>query len=111
MRIEIITQKSYNIITETNKIAERQKDYEVKVMKKMFKVETNASTMFVSYDDEEKIARVLDNEDTNSGMDIREVEDDSSWTVYEDVEDIETFVGINDTPDSSAIIDTITVDF
>lgn len=111
LRIEIITQKSYNIITETNKIAERQKDYEVKVMKKMFKVETNASTMFVSYDDEEKIARVLDNEDTNSGMDIREVEDDSSWTVYEDVEDIETFVGINDTPDSSAIIDTITVDF
>ena len=32
MRIEIITQKSYNIITETNKIAERQKDYEVKIM-------------------------------------------------------------------------------
>ena len=79
-------------------------------MKKIFKVETNASTMFVSYD-EEKIARVLDNEETNSGLDIREVEDDSSWTVYEDVEDIEAFIGIDATPDSPVIVDEITVDF
>ena len=52
------------------------------MMKKLFKVETNSSTMFVSYDEEEKIARVLDNEETEDGLDIREVEDDSSWDVY-----------------------------
>nr|DAU28128.1 MAG TPA: hypothetical protein [Caudoviricetes sp.] len=80
-------------------------------MKKLFKVETNASTMFVSYDEEEKIARVLDNEETEDGLDIREVEDDSSWEVYEDVEDIESFLGIDDTPDSSEIVDEITINF
>lgn len=81
------------------------------MMKKLFKVETNASTMFVSYDEEEKIARVLDNEETEDGLDIREVEDDSSWDVYEDVEDIEAFLGIDDTPDSSEIVDEITINF
>lgn len=81
------------------------------MMKKLFKVETNSSTMFVSYDEEEKIARVLDNEETEDGLDIREVEDDSSWDVYEDVEDIEAFLGIDDTPDSSEIVDEITINF
>ena len=80
-------------------------------MKKLFKVETNASVMFVSYDEAEKIARVLDNEETNRGLDIRAVEDDSSWTIYEDVEDIETFIGVDDTPDSPVIVGEITVDF
>lgn len=80
-------------------------------MKKLFKVETNAFTEFVSYDEEEKIARVLYNEETNSGLDIRAVEDDSSWTVYEDVEDIEAFIGIDDTPDSPVIVDEITINF
>lgn len=81
------------------------------MMKKLFKVETNSSTMFVSYDEEEKIARVLDNEETNDGLDIRKVEDDSSWDVYEDVEDLEAFLGIDDTPDSSEIVDEITINF
>lgn len=80
-------------------------------MKTLFKVETNAGTMFVSYDAEEKIARVLDNEETNSGLDIREVEDDSSWDVYENIEDIEALIGINDTPDSSVIVDEINASF
>ena len=80
-------------------------------MKKLIKVETNASIMFVSYDAAEKIARVLDNEETNRGLDIRKVEDDSSWDTYENIEDIDSFVGVNDTSDSSVIIDTITVDF
>lgn len=80
-------------------------------MKKLIKVETNASIMFVSYDAAEKIARVLDNEETNRGLDIRKVEDDSSWDTYENIEDIDSFVGVNDTPDSSVITDTITVDF
>lgn len=80
-------------------------------MKKLFKVETNAFTEFVSYDEEEKIARVLYNEETNSGMDIREVEDDSSWDIYENIEDIEAFIGIDDTPDSPVIVDEITINF
>jgi hypothetical protein len=80
-------------------------------MKKMFKVETNASVMFVSYDEAEKIARVLDNEETNSGLDIRAVEDDSSWDIYENIEDIEAFIGIDDTPDSPVIVDEITINF
>lgn len=80
-------------------------------MKKLMKIETNASIMFVSYDAAEKLARVLDNEETNRGLDIRKVEDDSSWDTYENIEDINSFVGVNDTPDSSVIIDTITVDF
>lgn len=80
-------------------------------MKKLMKIETNASIMFVSYDAAEKLARVLDNDETNSGLDIRKVEDDSSWDMYENIDDIKAFVGVDDTPDSSVIIDTITVDF
>lgn len=76
-------------------------------MKKLFKIETNASTMFVSYDVEEKLARVLDNEETNSGLDIREVEDDSSWDIYGNIEDIESFIGVDNTPDSPVIVDEI----
>lgn len=80
-------------------------------MKKILKVRTNASTMLVSYDAAEKLARVLDNDETNRELDIRKVEDDSSWDVYEDIEDIENFVGVDDTPDSSVIVDEITVNF
>lgn len=62
--------------------------------KLVLKVKTNASTMFVSYEAEEKIARVLDTEETNFGdFDIRDVEDDSSWDVFEDVEDINEWLG------------------
>lgn len=81
-------------------------------MKKLFKVETNAFTEFVTYDEEEKVARVLYNEETNSGLDIREVEDDSSWEVYEDVDDIDEFLGIDyNDPDTARIIDEIEIKF
>lgn len=80
-------------------------------MKKILKVRTNASTMFVSYDAAEKLARVLDSNETNRELDIRKVEDDSSWDVYENIEDIESFVGVDETPDSSVIVDEITVNF
>lgn len=80
-------------------------------MKKLLKVRTNASTMLVSYDESEKLAKVLDNDETNRELDIRKVEDDSSWDVYENIEDIESFVGVDDTPDSSVIVDEITVNF
>ena len=81
-------------------------------MKKLMKVETNASTMFVTYDEETKIAMVLDSEETNAeNADIRTVEDDSSWELYEDVEDIEDFLGCKADGDASEIVDEIEVDF
>lgn len=55
---------------------------------RLMKVETNAYTMFVSYNEEEKIARVLDSIETNSGFSLKDVTDDSSWEVFENVEDI-----------------------
>lgn len=43
-------------------------------MKRLMKVETNASTMFVTYDAENKIVMVLDNDETNNpDFDIRNV--------------------------------------
>lgn len=54
----------------------------------LMKVETNAYTMFVSYNEKEKIARVLDSIETNSGFSLKDVTDDSSWEVFENVENI-----------------------
>ena len=78
-------------------------------MKRLMKVETNASTMFVTYDPEEKIVMVLDNDETNDpNFDIRNVEDDSSWDMYENVEDVETWLGIDyNNPEADRIIDEI----
>lgn len=75
-------------------------------MKKIYEVKTNASTMFVTYDEEDQIVRVLDNEETNGGIGINEVEDDSSWETFTDVEDLEEWLGIdyNDS-DSPRIIE------
>lgn len=81
------------------------------MMARLMKVETNASTMFVSYYAEEKIAKVLDNEETNSDFDIRNVEDDSSWDTFEDIEDVEEWLGIDySTPDCARIIDEIEIE-
>ncbi len=73
------------------------------------KIETNSSTMFVTYDPEEKRVMVLDNEETNnSDFDIRNVEDDSSWDMYTDVDDVEEWLGINpNNPDADKIVDEI----
>ena len=78
-------------------------------MKRLMKVVTNASTMFVTYDPEEKIVMVLDNEETNDpNFDIRNVEDDSSWDMYENVDDVETWLGIDyNNPEADRIIDEI----
>lgn len=64
-------------------------------MKKLMKVETNASTMFVTYDTDEKIVRILDNIDTNSGARLSDVEDDSSWEIFENVENFDEWLGID----------------
>lgn len=62
-------------------------------MKRLVKVETNASTMFVTYDEEAKIVMCLDNEETNGGVQLSDVEDDSSWERFDDVEDFEEWLG------------------
>ena len=81
-------------------------------MKKLMKIETNASTMFVTYDEETKIAMVLDSEETNAeNADIRTVEDDSSWELHEDIEDIKDFLGCNADCDASEIVDEIEIYF
>ena len=64
-------------------------------MKKIYKVETNASTMFVTYDEENQIVRVLDNEETNGGIGINEVEDDSSWEKFTNVGNLEEWLGVD----------------
>lgn len=75
-------------------------------MKKIYKVETNASTMFVTYDEEDQIVRVLDNEETNGGIGINEVEDDSSWEMFTDVENLDSWLGVDyDNPDAPKIVD------
>lgn len=75
-------------------------------MKKLIKVETNASTIFVTYDTEEKIVRVLDNEETNSDVKLNDVEDDTSWDIFEDVENIEEWLGIDyNNPDTPRIVE------
>lgn len=72
------------------------------------KVKTNASTIFVTYDLYDKIVRVLDNEETNGGVRLSDVEDDSSWDAYEDVENIDEWLGVNyDSPDAPEIIEEI----
>ena len=77
-------------------------------MKRLMKVKTNASTMFVTYDLEVKIVRVVDNEETNGGVRLSDVEDDSSWDVFEDVENIDEWLGVNyDSPDAPEIIEEI----
>lgn len=77
-------------------------------MKKLMKVETNASTMFITYDEEEKVVRVLDNEETNSGFALADVEDDSSWEVFEDVENLGEWLGVDyNNPDAARIIEEV----
>ena len=62
-------------------------------MKRLLKVKTNASTIFVTYDAEEKIVMCLDNEETNSDFDLRNVEDDSSWDRFDNVDDLDEWLG------------------
>lgn len=80
-------------------------------MKKLMKVETNASTMFVTYDTDEKIVRILDNIDTNSGARLSDVEDDSSWEIFENVENFDEWLGIDyNNPDAPKIVEDMETD-
>lgn len=76
---------------------------------RLMKVKTNASTMFAAYEAEEQRLWILDDEYTNSEeADLREVEDWTSWTRFEDVEDPEEFLGVDyQDSESSKIVDDI----
>ena len=66
-------------------------------MTRLMKVETNASTMFVAYEEEKKRLWFLDDEYTNSEeADLKTVEDWTSWNCdydieIENVEDLERY--------------------
>jgi hypothetical protein len=83
-------------------------------MKKLMYVQTNGYDMLVSYDADEKIARILT--DSNE-FDIRPfknhlemVEDDSSWEIYEDIDssNFDEWLGIDySNPDAPKILNEI----
>ena len=78
-------------------------------MTRIMKVKTNASTMLVAYEVQEQRVWIMDNEYTNSEeADIKEVEDWTSWTRFDGVEDVEAWLGV-DANDSEApvIVDEI----
>lgn len=77
-------------------------------MKKLMRVRTNANNMLVTYDNEENIVRVLpDSCKININyIDLKDVEDDSSWNLFEDVENINDIIG-----NESEIVEEIEVDF
>ena len=81
--------------------------------KRLMRVNTNVSIMFVSYDAEDKIVRVLDNEETNLLTDeeeikLSDVEDDSGWEIFYDVDDVEEWLGVDyNNPDAPRIIEEI----
>lgn len=64
-------------------------------MKNLYLVKTNASTMVVMHDTEEKTATVLDTVETNEpGFTLATVEDVSAGRIFEDVYHFETWMGI-----------------
>lgn len=80
--------------------------------KRLMRVETNASTMFVSYDPEWKDLRVLDTWETqNNRTALEAVEDDSSWDLYQNIEDPEIWLGCNSfDPEAPKIVEEIQAD-
>lgn len=79
-------------------------------MKKLMYVTTNGNDIIVSYDESEKIVRCLSesnecpfpklNSDGRHDLEainkfLTEVEDDSSWCIDEDIENVEEFLGID----------------
>ena len=78
-------------------------------MKNLYLVETNASTMIVLHDTEDKTATVLDTAETNTpDFNLASVEDVSAGEIFEDIEDIEEFLGIDyNSPETPRIIETI----
>lgn len=93
-----ITKGCYNISTvkETGQDpkADPQRAERIKTMKNLYLVETNASTMIVLHDTEDKAATVLDTVETNTpGFNLAAVEDVSAGEIFEDVEDVIDWLG------------------
>lgn len=78
-------------------------------MKNLYLIDTNASTMIVLHDTEDKTVTVLDTVETNSiDFTLEEVEDVSAGEIFEDVEDVEEWLGIDyNNPETPRIIETI----
>lgn len=78
-------------------------------MRNLYLVETNASTMIIMHDTEEKTAIVLDTFETNiPGFTLATVEDVSAGEIFEDVEDLEEWLGVDyNNSEASRIIDVI----
>lgn len=59
-------------------------------------IKTNAYDMLVSYDAEEKLVRYTAEMDVQPLLHhLDEIEDDSSWELVEDVDDVEEWLGID----------------
>ena len=78
-------------------------------MKNLYLVETNASIMVVCYDTEDKTATVLDTAETNTpGFNLAAIEDVSAGEIFENIGDVEEFLGIDyNNPETPRIIETI----
>ena len=78
-------------------------------MKNLYLIETNASIMVVCYDTEDRTATVLDTAETNTkGFNLSMVEDVSAGIIYNDIEDIVDWAGIDySNSETPRIIETI----
>lgn len=77
-------------------------------MKKLYYIRTNGYDMLVTYDEEEKIARYLNEMDVKPFLgNLDKVEDDSSWNTAEDVESLETWLRIGHRDDAPVILESI----
>lgn len=81
-------------------------------MEKLHYVRTNGYDMLVTYDQEEKIARYANEIDVTPFLGhLNEVEDDSSWEIAENVEDLEEWLGIGtEGHDNPEILESIDFD-
>lgn len=75
-------------------------------MKNLYLIETNARTMLVLHDTDDKTATVLDTFETNSfDFTFADVEDVSAGEIFEDVEELEEWLGIDyNDPETPRII-------
>ena len=77
-------------------------------MKKLFYVRTNGYDMLVTYDVEEKIVRYTNTIDVEPFLGhLEDVEDDSSWELEENIDNIESWLGIGVDEEAPEILESI----
>lgn len=96
-------------ISDSDELDEENCDFDNGNMKKLYYVRTNGYDMLVTYDPKEKIARYANDIDVAPYLGhLDQVEDDSSWDVAEDVEDLEEWLGIGKgDPEEPEILESI----